>query len=404
MRRDTLYLNLRLFILLCCMGLVCGSCSVVDTALGKKAPVLNPHFVVKRHAIAPLGDTEVIIIPGSNDASWESWAEVYLYDLDKKTLYKDPALDPAFDRTDHEVVAYKPGCVMVMGGIALRDEQWYSSEDPLSNYAKQTETYCIGDAQFKPGPPLNVGRADFTVTPLNDGNMLVYGGGNGVIGPAPPELYIAKENRFILLEALSDDRFDHRAVKLKNGDVLFIGGLIPVTSTVPKNQVIRYDASERVFKKAGYTHFHYLRHTATLLPTGKVLIIGRQYPGGEPIDISDALQGKRVGAELFDPETGESEIINGPLEKRASHTAELLPDGRVWIIGGSQKITRGFFNEKVDHPTTEFYLPEKNQFVYGPKMDYYRVEHRSILMGNRAILVGGGWYQANPSLVSELEY
>ena len=62
-----------------------------------------------------------------------------------------------------------------------------------------------------------------------------------------------------------------------------------------------------------------ISHTATLLPSGKVLVAG----GGE-----------NSTAEVYDPATGSFSIIGGMEIARSGHTATLLPDGSVLFAGG----------------------------------------------------------------------
>jgi hypothetical protein len=67
-------------------------------------------------------------------------------------------------------------------------------------------------------------------------------------------------------------------------------------------------------------------HAATLLPDGKVLVAGGW--GGEHND------SVLPSAELYDP-TGESFSVTGPMAvPRAYHTATLLRDGKVLVVGG----------------------------------------------------------------------
>ena len=63
--------------------------------------------------------------------------------------------------------------------------------------------------------------------------------------------------------------------------------------------------------------------TATLLPTGKVLVAGGD---GE----TDAL----ASAELYDPATGTFTATGGMEATREMHTATLLSNGKVLIAGG----------------------------------------------------------------------
>jgi hypothetical protein len=65
------------------------------------------------------------------------------------------------------------------------------------------------------------------------------------------------------------------------------------------------------------------RHTATLLPSGKVLAAG----GGRS---GSALQ----SAELYDPATGLWTATGDLGTARGGHTATLLPSGKVLVTGG----------------------------------------------------------------------
>src|SRR5882762_10465920 len=65
-------------------------------------------------------------------------------------------------------------------------------------------------------------------------------------------------------------------------------------------------------------------HTATLLQDGKILIVG-----------GDAVTGLVGQAEIFDPASlTSSNIAANPIALRTDHTATLLADGRLLIIGG----------------------------------------------------------------------
>jgi hypothetical protein len=71
-------------------------------------------------------------------------------------------------------------------------------------------------------------------------------------------------------------------------------------------------------------------HTATLLPTGKVLITGGAVP---------ATSGAFTSAELYDPSTGSFTPTGDMITPRAFHMAALLPNGKVLIAGGSTGAT-----------------------------------------------------------------
>jgi len=91
-----------------------------------------------------------------------------------------------------------------------------------------------------------------------------------------------------------------------------------------------------------------INHTATLLNNGKVLIAGGLYlSGGVPTFLNTA--------ELYDPATGGTFIptTNTMQVARDGHTATLLQDGTVLIVGGDPS----------GGTSTEIYDPVSNTFV-----------------------------------------
>jgi N-acetylneuraminic acid mutarotase len=63
-------------------------------------------------------------------------------------------------------------------------------------------------------------------------------------------------------------------------------------------------------------------HTATLLPSGKLLVVGG-------IGNSDEL----TSAELYDPATNTWSAAGTLATSRAIHTATLLPSGKLLVVG-----------------------------------------------------------------------
>ena len=95
-------------------------------------------------------------------------------------------------------------------------------------------------------------------------------------------------------------------------------------------------------------------HTATLLTNGKVLLTGgiSAYNPNAP---------GLASAELYDPSTGTFSATGKMTVPRASHTATLLPDGRVLIAGGYSGIVGGAFAGT--SATAELYDPGDGTFT-----------------------------------------
>ncbi len=86
-----------------------------------------------------------------------------------------------------------------------------------------------------------------------------------------------------------------------------------------------YDPAAGTFTATGSMTVARSGHTATLLPSGKVLIAG-----GES-DLGTTL----MSAELYDAAAGTFTATGSMTTKRYDHTATLLPSGKVLIAGGN---------------------------------------------------------------------
>jgi hypothetical protein len=117
-------------------------------------------------------------------------------------------------------------------------------------------------------------------------------------------------------------------------------------------------------------------HTATLLSSGQVLLAG----GWD----GTTLNSKLASAELYEPANG-TFTATGPLNTaRSEHTATVLNDGRVLIVGGED--SGGSYLQYC-----ELYLPDKGIFVPAGSMQVPRYMHTATLLNNGKVLVAGGF-------------
>jgi len=111
-------------------------------------------------------------------------------------------------------------------------------------------------------------------------------------------------------------------------------------------------------------------HTATLLPSGEVLLAG----GAAPQDATRS-------AELFDPRTGRSRPAADMRVARFSHTATLLPTGRVLIVGGFGSAAT----------SAELYDPASDTFRFtGPLRAPRSDAHAAVALESGEVLLLGG--------------
>jgi Galactose oxidase, central domain/Kelch motif len=171
-------------------------------------------------------------------------------------------------------------------------------------------------AQAQSSIVLNPERAAHEATRLNSGKVLITGGVNESATLNSALLYDPVSGTLVPTGSMTSARAFHTSTLLADGRVLITGGNQGTGVPVLKSCEI-YDPATGVFTQVSRAmHVPRDHHTATLLPNGQVLIVG----------------GK--SADLFDPNTQIfTEIMDAP-SKRSSHATILLPDGTVLVTGG----------------------------------------------------------------------
>ncbi len=115
-----------------------------------------------------------------------------------------------------------------------------------------------------------------------------------------------------------------------------------------------------------------VRHTASLLPNGMVLVAGG-------FNLSS---GGLASAELYDPTTGTWSATGSLATVRYHHTASLLPNGMVLVAGGVD--SSWFFN------SAELYDPASGTWTATGSLNTGRYLHTATLLPNGMVLVAGG--------------
>jgi WD40 repeat protein len=204
-----------------------------------------------------------------------------------------------------------------------------ADQDPTGTGSASAELYDPGTGTFAQTGSMAVGRFRHTATLLQNGKVLIIGG--VLLSSSNPtstaEVYDPATGSFTLTGAMTTAREEHTATLLNDGKVLIVGGASSVTGSGDLRLTATaevYDPSTGSFSVSGSMTRARSLHTATLLPSGKVLIAG----GGDD----------NSTAELYDPAIGSFSITGGMEVGRSGHSATLLPNGSVLVVGGGSLV------------------------------------------------------------------
>lgn len=124
-------------------------------------------------------------------------------------------------------------------------------------------------------------------------------------------------------------------------------------------------------------------HTATLLPDGRVLVVGGMIE--DEVEIAEA--------ELWEPPTGQAQSAGSLAQTRWAHSASLLPDGRVLVVGGGTQSDPTGERSDAQGPfnlaSVEVWAPETGFSPTGTMAIARRSQTATTLPDGRVLVVGG---------------
>ena len=354
----------------------------VQDSLGRNAAqdlmvhVLNKGFVPTGsladprvlHVAALLPSGKVLITGGINTTVAPLTAELY----DPATGSFVPTKgNMATSRVSATATVLHSGKVLVIGG-----------KGPDGNPVATAEIYDPASDTFAATTGgMQTTRVYHTATLLKDGTVLVTGGldvsGNLSGVPIPTaELFDPATNHFTPVANMSTGRFLHAATLLASGRLLVTGGLQGTALTTAE----LYDPATKTFSLTiGNMTAGRVGQTATLLGGGKVLVAG-----GAP-----SFGGAAAStAELFDPATAIFSPTGAMVTARSLHTATLLSNGQVLMAGGD-----AFFYNRAEARSlsaAELFDPASGSFTSTADLTTVRESHTATLLLNGEVLVVGG--------------
>ena len=261
-----------------------------------------------------------VLVAGGRDISGKDISTAEIYDPTSGTWSVTGSMfQPHVDNTISAVLLLN-GKVLVAG-----------ADHSVELYDSATGTWSVTGS-------MNSARGYFPTVLLPNGKVLAAGGyGSGVLASA--ELYDPTTGNWSATSSMTTPYHFHTAALLQNGKVLVAGGRDAGWNSIPISQL--YNPANGTWIQINSNPAG-AALTATTLSNGKVLAVGGATYNGT----GQAL----ATADLYDPGTNTWSASIPMNTARWSHTATLLPSGKVLVAGGS--------NGTVHFATAELYTPD----------------------------------------------
>ena len=295
-----------------------ASAEIFDPATNTFSPTGSLNTPRHGYSATLLPDGRVLVIAGYNRPNgWLSDAEIY-----DSATGQWSVMQPIFAHgVAHIATLLKDGRVFVMAGFKQSGPS--GSDDRVEIFDPQTNLWQVAARHENTD-----GGASATL--LEDGRVLIAG------GTADPAIYDPAADAWQAAGTLITPRSQAQMARLPDGRVLLVGGVPFSASGGPVlGSVEMFDPRNIIWLQAAPLARVRYNDAAVLLPDGRVMIVGgwETYNGYEAALLNTA--------EIYDALTG-TWSTSAPLAiGRVSHTATLLPDGRVLVTGG--ETSRGVF-------------------------------------------------------------
>jgi WD40 repeat protein len=241
-----------------------------------------------------------------------------------RSIHTDPAKHPDADSVVRDVTSIPFHHTPQQRGFLLISQ-------PFERQGGVPGAAPVDPGTFSPAGSLAQPRGEHSATLLPDGRVLIVGGFD-TGDPASAEVWDPETATFSPAGSLAERRQGPNATLLLDGRVLIVS-----SPTRDHASAEVWDPETATFSPAGSLAGDRSAHSATLLPDGRVLVVGGCPDGGHLVsgDVCDDDLAS-VEVEVWDPATGTFSPAGSLAGARSGHSDTLLPDGRVLVVGGCQ--------------------------------------------------------------------
>ena len=288
-------------------------------------------------------------------------------------------------RVGHTATLLSDGRVLVAGG------EYSEVPQPTLGLHGSVEIFDPSTGLWDVAGSMGTPRVAFSATLLSTGRVLVAGGvDNDDLSLTSCELYDPASGTWSPTGSLAEARYGHTATLLGDGSVLIVGGAQDDFEGLTTKSAELYDTASGKWAATGALRIDRSSHTATLLDDGKVLVTGGWSEHAPAPPSGYYIFQSLAEAELYDPESREWTIAASLPTARFGHTATLLTDGRLLTAGGLMSL--GAVPSLTYQGLKDSAIFSKRTAKWGDAGDLRdpREGHTATLLNDGSVLVVGG--------------
>ena len=282
-------------------------------------------------------------------------------------------------RLEHSATLLPSGNILVAGGTS----EMSADGEPIAS----AEVFDTTANRFflNPSEMLQARKAHRGAVSGND--ALHVGGKRGTSALQEVEAF-QSDGQFTAAPSLRSERHSFTLTALADGSLVATGGIASLGNTLTTCELLPPNPTQWIELTSATMNTARAHHTATLLEDGSIILVGgiNDTASVQPAPVPTV---ERLHVDASSPGTSSIDRLPNLREARWSHSATLMPDGTLWVIGG-------FGTARADAPLDTV---EEISFTSSGgvnvrrlpiRLNQPRAGHRASLLPSGVLIVSGG--------------